>query len=201
MEEFALGFGPTLAGKEVGGNQVFAKGFSLGRFCAPGGYGGNGLEGKEGPSADDQGSFQNKSLPWRLATIAAGPPYEFCAGDCAVYTIFFMFITLPPRISHVEPASPAEIAGLLPGDEFVSVNGQAVDDTERIIELIKMSPGQQMSIGIKRQDKFTTLFVTPPKTIRGRAESESPLSLLNPATPFWRAQKLRSAAPGLLPLS
>ncbi len=79
-----------------------------------------------------------------------------------------MFITLPPRISHVEPASPpAEIAGLLPGDEFVSVNGQAVDDTERIIELIKMSPGQQMSIGIKRQDKFTTLFVTPPRRSGG----------------------------------
>lgn len=160
VEEFALGFGPTLAGKEVGETKYSLRAFPLGGFVRLAGMEEMVLEGKEGPSADDQGSFQNKSLPWRLATIAAGPLMNFVLA-IVLFTLFFMFITLPPRISHVEPASPAEIAGLLPGDEFVSVNGQAVDDTERIIELIKMSPGQQMAIGIKRQDKFMTLFVTP----------------------------------------
>lgn len=108
VEEFALGFGPTLAGKEVGETKYSLRAFPLGGFVRLAGMEEMVLEGKEGPSADDQGSFQNKSLPWRLATIAAGPPLMNFVLAIVLFTLFFlcllrcrpesaMWNRLPPR--------------------------------------------------------------------------------------------------------
>ncbi len=190
VEEFALGFGPPLASKKMGETKYSLRAFPLGGFVRLAGMDEMVLEDEQDAKkvdsaeepAHDGGSFQNKSLPWRLATIAAGPLMNFVLA-IVLFTLFFMFITLPPKISHVEPASPAEIAGFLPGDEFVSVNGEEVNDTERIIDLIKMSPGQQMAIGIKRQDRFTTLLVTP-QDDQGEGRIGVAIEFAKPRYPF-----------------
>lgn len=160
--EFALGFGPVLGSKERGETTYSLRAFPLGGFVRLAGMDEAALGEGEGELAgeDDPRSFQNKSLPWRLGTIAAGPLMNFILA-IVLFAAYFMFVTLPPKINHVEPASPAEIAGFLPGDEFISVNGENVDDTERIIALIKASPEQEMEFVVKRQKSFATLSVTP----------------------------------------
>ncbi|HBG02256.1 MAG TPA: hypothetical protein DDW87_11875, partial [Firmicutes bacterium] len=44
---------------------------------------------------------------------------------------------------------------------FVSINGERVDTTERVVELIGLSPGVEMEIVVKRQQELVTLTVTP----------------------------------------
>lgn len=53
-----------------------------------------------------------------------------------------------PRIAKVEPGSPAEVAGVQIGDEWMAVNGRAIVDSVEFSELDK--PGATVSIRLRR---------------------------------------------------
>lgn len=157
--EFAIGFGPVL-GSWVGGETKYSlRAFPLGGFVKMAGMdepedGVNDLE------ADDERSFHSKSLPWRLGTIAAGPMMNFVFA-ILLFVIYFMLVLVPPTITLVETNSPAAQAGFLPGDLFVQINQEEVTTTERIIELIDASAGQEMEVVVKRENELLTLVVVP----------------------------------------
>lgn len=157
--EFALGFGPALGSITRGETKYSIRAFPLGGFVKMAGMD-EPVDGLEETPDDDEGSFHNKSLPVRLGTIAAGPLMNFVFA-IALFVIYFMLIAVPPTITYVEPMSPAEVAGLQPGDLFVSVNGEKVEDSGRVVELIGLSPGKEMQLVIRRQQELMTLQVTP----------------------------------------
>ncbi|NMB20510.1 MAG: RIP metalloprotease RseP [Firmicutes bacterium] len=157
--EFAIGFGPTLGSFRRGETKYSLRAFPLGGFVKMAGMD-EPVEGSEEVPEDDPKSFTNKSLPWRLSTIAAGPFMNFVLA-IVLFVLYFMLIAVPPTVTYVEPASPAEVAGLQAGDLFVSVNGESVSSSERIVELIGLSPGQEMEMVVKRQKELVTLTITP----------------------------------------
>lgn len=76
-----------------------------------------------------------------------------------------------PVVGAVEPGMPAEKAGLLKGDRFVSFDGVPVVSQEHLIELVKKSEGQLSTVVVDRDGKTISMEVTPrydPKTKRGR---------------------------------
>ncbi len=157
--EFALGFGPTLASFRKGETKYSLRAFPLGGFVKMAGMD-DPDETQQEVADDDDGSFNNKSLPWRLGTIAAGPLMNFVFA-IVLFVLYFMLIAVPPTITFVEPASPGEVAGLQPGDLFVTIDGESVSTSERIVELIGLSPGQEMQMVVRRQQELVTLQVTP----------------------------------------
>jgi regulator of sigma E protease len=64
------------------------------------------------------------------------------------------------QIMSVEPHSPAEKAGLKPGDVILTVNGEPADYYQ-FIEIIKKSPGKQLELLIKRDGRTLSLHLTP----------------------------------------
>lgn len=60
-----------------------------------------------------------------------------------------------------DPAAPAAAAGLLPGDEIVSVNGEPITDWEYFRTLVSASPGVTMQLGILRDGSEEMLSLTP----------------------------------------
>jgi regulator of sigma E protease len=78
-----------------------------------------------------------------------------------LFVFYFMLVAVPPTITYIEPNSPGELAGLLPGDVFVSINGEKVETTERVVELIGLSAEQEMQVEVKRQQELVTLSVIP----------------------------------------
>lgn len=60
-------------------------------------------------------------------------------------------------VSGVTPGSPAEKAGLKAGDVIVSINGARVQDVNDIRSELRESPSTDLSIGIVRDKKETTL--------------------------------------------
>lgn len=158
--EFAIGFGPALGSITKGQTKYSLRAFPLGGFVKMAGMDEPVDGGEEISEEDDAGNFNNKSLPWRLGTIAAGPLMNFVLA-IVLFVLYFMLIAVPPTITYVEPQSPGEAAGFLPGDLFVSVNGEEVSDSARIVELIGLSPEQEMQVVIRRQQELMTVYVTP----------------------------------------
>lgn len=66
-----------------------------------------------------------------------------------------------PQISSVNPGSPAEKAGLQPGDVVLAIGGKRVFTAEDLVQAIRSRPGQTVPIEIEREAKKLTLTVTP----------------------------------------
>lgn len=67
---------------------------------------------------------------------------------------------LTPHIGMVSPGSPAERAGVKPGDAVVAVAGQPVFNPEELTREIQKRPGQTFPVTIEREGKSLTLTVT-----------------------------------------
>ena len=64
-------------------------------------------------------------------------------------------------IVQVDPGTPAENAGLQPGDVIVSMNNQTIDDTHPLANLLaNLKPGDNVTLNIIRNGKASTVKVT-----------------------------------------
>ena len=66
-----------------------------------------------------------------------------------------------PQISSVGPGSPAEAAGLQPGDVVVSIAGKRVYTAEDLVQTIRAHPRQMLPVEIERGGRRLTVNVTP----------------------------------------
>jgi hypothetical protein len=75
-------------------------------------------------------------------------------------TLTMMFGTVPPRITGVTPGSPADKAGVQPGDVWLSFNGKSLVGSVDMREL--MRPGSPAEFRVRRNGNEITL---PPVTV------------------------------------
>ena len=68
VDEFSLGMGPTLFGKEFKGTKFSLKLLPLGGAC---------MMGEDDADDTSEGSFNSKSVWARISVIAAGPLFNF----------------------------------------------------------------------------------------------------------------------------
>ena len=66
-----------------------------------------------------------------------------------------------PVITSVSPRSPADRAGLKPGDVVVAVADQRLHSPDDLLEAIRSRPGTSFSMTVERDGKRLTLTVTP----------------------------------------
>jgi regulator of sigma E protease len=66
-----------------------------------------------------------------------------------------------PMITSVGPNSPAEAAGLRPGDVVVSVAGQRVYAPDDLVQAIRSRPRQKLALVVERDGAQLNLTVTP----------------------------------------
>ena len=130
--KFSLGFGPRLIGKQWGETEYLICLIPLGGYVH---MLGEGVDQDDAPlSAEDkQHSFAEKSLPRRMAIVAAGPimnlilPFVLLPLAYMVGVNVPTFLDDPPCIGYVLPDSEAEKAGFLSGDCIVQLNGAGVE--------------------------------------------------------------------------
>jgi regulator of sigma E protease len=68
---------------------------------------------------------------------------------------------LPAEVPSVMPGSPAEAAGIKPGDRIVAINGEPVKHFYDVMRLVSPNAGKQISVTVRRDGKELTLQATP----------------------------------------
>ncbi|TDH36182.1 RIP metalloprotease RseP [Pseudohoeflea suaedae] len=111
-------------------------------------------------------SFPGASLWRRAATVAAGPVANFILA-IAIFAVFFSLngrMIADPVVAEVRPESAAAAAGLLPGDRFVSIDGEAMRTFEDVRRYVAPRPGVPMDLTIERDGQMIDVELTPVRT-------------------------------------
>lgn len=71
---------------------------------------------------------------------------------------------IPPVLGEIRSGSPAQEAGLRSGDEIIEAGGKPVEDWFALVDIIRESPGSELTLRVRRDDDERTLEVTPAPT-------------------------------------
>ena len=151
--EFSVGMGPrifSVKGKET---KYSLKLLPLGGSCAM--YG-------EDEDEDAPGSFNSAPLLGRIATIAAGPAFNFILAFLVAIFIVANVGVDKPVISGFVSGLPAESSGLMIGDEIKEINGKNVDFYRNVSTYLFLNQGKDIVLTVKRNgNEEKTVNISP----------------------------------------
>jgi regulator of sigma E protease len=157
---FSLGFGPKIFAFKRGETEYRVSWLPLGGYVRLGG------ESPEDATGDPR-DFQCKPRWQRIVVYLAGPAMNVVLAVALVAGVLMLGFPLPfmhdipPVVGTVEPGSPAEAAGLRPGDEVVEVKGKKAETWEDVGMALLESPGQPVPLSVVRDGKTLRLTVVP----------------------------------------
>lgn len=157
--EFSVGIGPVLGAFRRRGTQYSVRMLPLGGFVKLAGMD-PALSDADELSPDDARNFTMRPLWQRMVIIAAGPLMNFLLAFLLIAG-YYMTVHVPPTVTRVNPGSPAQAAGLLPGDVIVSVEGQKTDTADEVIRLVQPNAGKPLRLSVRRVDRVLEVEVTP----------------------------------------
>jgi regulator of sigma E protease len=172
VKEFSIGMGPKLLSwkRKKHETQFSVRLIPAGGYCMF--YGEDDTEGKE--AKEDPRSI-GKFAPWRrMVTIFMGPAMNFVLALIVAAALYGAVgedkgYFVAPQVLAVDAGSPAEQAGVLPGDSLETVNGQsAVGVTEdgtawNLTVLINSfeEDGEPLTLGVRRGEELLSLRLSP----------------------------------------
>ncbi len=110
-----------------------------------------------------EGALLFKPLYQRALVAASGPLANFILAIVILtgLTYFAGHTVIAPVIGQVTKGSAAEAAGIKPGDRVTRIDDTAITDFQQLPEIISVSGGVPLAIGIHRGNQDITLRVTP----------------------------------------
>ncbi|MEM7444573.1 MAG: RIP metalloprotease RseP [Pseudomonadota bacterium] len=108
-------------------------------------------------------SFFHKPLWKRAAIVAAGPMANFLFAAIALAILFAIYQhPFPPStVGTVQEGSPAELAGIEPGDRIVAVDGRSVGRFSDLVVAVQSFDGEPLAIDLRRDGNPIELSITP----------------------------------------
>ena len=111
----------------------------------------------------DQRLFEEAPLAVRAAITVAGPTANF---GFTVFVFALVFCLWGQRVRTAEitriiPDTPAEAAGLQPGDRFLTIDGNRIERFDDALDLIHAHPGDRLAVVVQRGAARKTLEITP----------------------------------------
>lgn len=159
VHEFALGFGPTVLKKRIGETLYAVRILPLGGFVTMAGMEpAETLPDDAAESENDERAFHRRPISHRLAIIAAGPIMNLVLAVVLNAIVISMLVV---AVGMVTPNSPAEEAGLQPGDRFVSVGGRRVATMDQVLAGIRGSQGEPVRVVVERGGENHRLLIHP----------------------------------------
>jgi len=116
------------------------------------------------PREEREKTFQAKPLWQRALIVAAGPLTNFAIAIAiiAAFNVAYGKLVVPPVVAVVETGSAADKLGIAPGDRFVAVDGQRIEDFEQVRNIVAPNPGATLRLRMERDGTERALtFVVP----------------------------------------
>jgi regulator of sigma E protease len=126
--------------------------------------------GEEDPEAQEEGGATLAPGEMNPESLAAQPKWKrtiiIGAGAFMNFVVAVILFTISLMIPHPEsisgaqiamvaPGSPAEQAGLRPGDQILAINGRKTDSTNETSYLIQLGRGTTIDFTVERRDPAT----------------------------------------------
>lgn len=102
----------------------------------------------------------------RAATVAAGPIANFLLAIlifAALFAIYGRMIS-DPIVSEVRENSAAQVAGVLPGDRLVAIDGENVRTFEDVRRYVAVRPATPITVTVERNGQQMDLGMVPTRT-------------------------------------
>lgn len=162
--EFAVGMGPNLFSFKKGGTKYSLKLFPIGGACMFEGE--DGVVQKDEETGEDRepgpGSFLKAKVWSRIATVAAGPFFNFILAFIVAFIMVNMMIVRDPVATEVSEGGGAEIAGMLDGDRILSLDGENIRLFQEISLFMQASyRGGEVEVVYERDGEEYSTMVTP----------------------------------------
>ncbi len=165
---FSIGFGPTLWKYQPEGSPTV---FQIGAVPLLAYVQIAGMNPHEEVDPDDPSLYPNQPLHARVAAIAAGPFANYVAASVLVFGLAVAGglpdskPAEPMVVGTVQPGSPAEKAGIRPGDVIVEAEGKPIRNLDDLIAVTAPRPGQPTRYVVERREGERTerqaLTITP----------------------------------------
>lgn len=141
VEEFAIGMGPKIFSKKKGETIYSIRILPFGGFCKMLG---------EDEAVDNERAFSSKSVWQRMVVVVAGATFNILLAF--IFAIIFITSagTITTTIDEVSPDSPAELAGLQPGDKITKIDDHTIISYKEISFYIVQKQGQAVTVTYER---------------------------------------------------
>lgn len=173
VTEYFLGFGPRLWSVRKGETEYGVKAIPAGGYVRIVGM----TSAEELDPTDEPRSYRQASFPRRLAVGVAGSAMHFVMAFVLLF-VLFVGVGLPVATgtavgtlySFKNGQTPAQLAGIKPGDVFVTIDGRSLTDPNALITFVQDHAGKQLTIVLRRHGRLVTVRVTP---VDGRHEVQA----------------------------
>ncbi|SEA16102.1 regulator of sigma E protease [Lachnospiraceae bacterium NK3A20] len=157
VNEFDIGFGPTLLQWRRGETDFCVKMLPLGGACIFDGA--SGLDDTEHEL--DEHSFPNASVSSRIATVLAGPVANFIIGFVfALFIVAFSGTDLPV-VADIMDGGAAQEAGIQAGDTIRKINGESIHLYREVQLFSLVNYGEPLDIVYERNGERHEVTLTP----------------------------------------
>lgn len=150
VNQFFIGMGPTVFARKKGETEYGLKLLPVGGFCS--------MEGEDEDTHDPR-CFYVQTGWKKFLVLFMGPFMNFLAGFFLLVIVVSQSeaMVLPKLESLFDGFPYASEQGLLPGDEFVSIGGEAVWMQQDVGFLLDRAAGAPVDITVKRDGSFVTI--------------------------------------------
>ena len=153
VNEFAIGFGPTIWKKQGKETKYALRLIPLGGFVS--------MEGEDEES-NEEGSFSKASIPKRMAIVVAGATVNIIF---AVIVYFILVSTsgtfISNEIDNTIEGYAAKEAGLESGDRIVKINDEEIKSKYDLDVVMEKNNGEELNIQVQRDDEILDFNVKP----------------------------------------
>ena len=187
VEEFGIGFPPRIWGFKRGETIYSINWIPLGGFTK--------LLGEEDPTAE--GSLASKSIPARILVLGAGSLLNILLPIILFSMAFMIPHTVTQEhvlIQDVAANSPAQAAGIRPGDRVLSVNGRDIQNRGELSYQIQLNLGNETSIKVQHTDATQQTVTVVPRWNPPQGQGATGVQLtssdnttVTESMPFWEA--------------
>lgn len=149
--EFAIGMGPVVYARQGKRTKFSLRALPIGGFCK-----------MRGEDEDDfsEGSFNAKGKSSRIFILAAGAIMNIFGTVVLLSLVFFMIGTPTTTLAEVEANYPAFEAGIRPGDQIVSIDGNTLSTWDEINASISDDKEETYNVVYQREETHFSAQIT-----------------------------------------
>ena len=145
VEEFGIGFPPRIISFKRGETTYSLNAIPLGGFTK--------MLGEEDPTLP--GSLASKSIPIRFLVLSAGSLMNILL-PILLFSISFMIphdmVLEQVQVKEVASGSPAQIAGIEPGDTILAINDHTIRNRRDVGYFIQLNLGSEVNVLLQRDE-------------------------------------------------